>query len=233
MKAFEKKRAVELRKAGRTYGEILKDLPVSRGSLSCWLRDVALGPEQAARIEQKNSAALRKLSAINERRKRASQEGKRRLAEGAAKEIRGISEQELKLIGIALYWAEGYKRSGWRTVCFANSEPQMIILMMRWFRQVCGVPEKKFRIRIQGYDADGVRKSQSFWSRVTGVPLSQFSKPYVRISPTSQGKMETPFIHGTCSIRISDASLLVKIKGWINGLAALSSSPVQDVSFSS
>ncbi len=233
MKTLKKKRAIELRKAGKTYSEILKDLPVSKGSLSLWLRDVVLELEQRTRIENKNAAVIKKFVELNERRKRNSREKKRRLAGAAAGEIREISDQELKLIGIALYWAEGYKRSGWRTACFANSEPQMIVLMMRWFREICRVPEKKFRVRIQAYDAGRIQESQSFWSRVTGVPLSQLSKPYMRISPTSQGKMETPFVHGTCSIRISDTCLLVKIKGWITGLAALSSSLVQDVSFSS
>ena len=43
-----------------------------------------------------------------------------------------------------LYWAEGGKtRKG--MVRFSNSDPEMIKIMMAFFRKVCNAPKEKFR----------------------------------------------------------------------------------------
>lgn len=65
----------------------------------------------------------------------------------------------------------------------------MIKLMMAWFRMICSVPEDKFRIKIQCYGPDMAVEAKRFWQRVTGIPLIQFVKPYVRATPASQCKM--------------------------------------------
>ena len=109
---------------------------------------------------------------------------------------------------------------------FTNSDPGMIRLMMRWFRLICRVPNTKFRIRIQCHGADRVGECQEYWSRIVNIPLTQFTKPYIRISPTSKKKTGNLCPYGICNIRISDVFLLTRIKAWIKGLTALSSSLV-------
>lgn len=226
MKVLERNKAIELRKEGKTFNEILNEIPVSKGSLSFWLRDVILTKEQVARIKYKNDIIKKKFIEFNELRSKQSCEKKLAIIRSATDEIGGISRRELKLIGIALYWAEGYKRSVWAAVSFTNSDPEMIKLIMRWFKLICKVPDNKFRIRIQCHGIEKADESEKYWSRITAIPLAQFTKPYIRISPTSKKKMGNLSPYGVCNIRISDVSLLTKIKGWIKGLAALSSSPV-------
>lgn len=226
MKRLEKNKAIELRRKGKTFCEILKVVPVSKGSLSYWLREINLTNEQLARVRYKNDKIKAKFIKFNELRKKQSEDNKRTIVSNAVKEIDSISERELKLIGIALYWSEGYKSSGWETASFTNSDEDMIRIMMRWFREICGVSEEKFRIRIQGHNSERITVCEKYWSYITGIPLRQFTRPYVRISPTSQRKMGNVIPNGICNIRISDAGLLSKIKGWIKGLKALSSSLV-------
>ena len=100
----------------------------------------------------------------------------------------------------------------------------MIRIMMRWFREICGVAESQFRIRLQIHHPEGIEESRKYWSEVTGVSLSQFTKEYTKTSPTSKGKSGNLVPYGICSIRISDINLITRIKGWIQGLAAPSSS---------
>ncbi len=138
----------------------------------------------------------------------------------------------MKLIGVSLYWAEGYKANSWRTVCFANSDPYMISLMMRWFREICEVKEDKFRLKLQTHNNTAVRNIETFWSEITGIPLSQFTKPTIKISKSSKLKRGNTLPYGTIQIRVSETKLLTKIRGWIRGLGALSSSLVKDVRFS-
>lgn len=46
MKTFERNKAIELRKPGKTFAEILEEVVVSKGSLSYWLRYIKLTDKQ-------------------------------------------------------------------------------------------------------------------------------------------------------------------------------------------
>lgn len=218
MKVEEKEKAFKLRKTGWTYREILNRIPVSKGSLSYWLRDIELTNNQKRRIYNKNLDIRRKFVEYNDLKRKKAISEKEEAFKTASKEIDSLSKQELKLIGIALYWAEGYKTDMAKSVEFANSDPNMIRLIMRWFREICNVSNGKFRIRIQIHNAGNIDKAIEFWSLNTGVSSKQFTKPYIKISPTSKGKSENLLPYGICHVRISNAKLLARIKGWINGL---------------
>ena len=218
MKVLEKNRAIKLRKEGRTYREILQEVSVSKGSLSFWLKDIHLTDEQISRIQYKNEKIREKFLQFNKDRKAETNNNNKAVFNNAFKEVGIISARELKLTGIALYWAEGYKKDGWRTVSFTNSDEGMIKVMMKWFREICEVYRDRFRIRVQCHGFTKVKECEQYWSKVTGVPLRQFTKSYIKISSSSKRKMGEGCPYGICHIRISDADLLVKIKGWIRGL---------------
>ena len=90
--------------------------------------------------------------------------------------------------------------------------------MIRLGREICNVPEHKFRIRIQIHDPSNIEKGIKFWSLNTKVPLKQFTKAYLKVSSSSKRKIGNRHPYGVCHIRVADTDLLVKIKGWINGL---------------
>ena len=136
-------------------------------------------------------------------------------------DIGSLSKQDLKLIGITLYWAEGYKTDHARDVEFVNSDPLMIKLIMKWFREICNVPESKFKIRIHIHDTSNLGEATKFWSSATRIPLSQFTKSYTKTSPSSKRKAGNKHPCGVCHIRVADTNLLAKIKGWVEGIRAL------------
>lgn len=208
-----------------TFSEILQEIPISKGSLSYWLKDIKLTAAQLSRVEYKNQAIKDKFIRFNELRSKQADMRKRDILKNATQQIDLISDRELKFIGIALYWAEGYKGRACKGAEFTNSDPAMIRLMMRWFRKICQVNENKFRIRIQVHGAEDINKIKEYWSVVTGIPGRQFTKFYTKISPTSKKKMGNIIPYGICSIRISDINLITTIQGWIRGFMALSSSP--------
>jgi len=122
------------------------------------LRGITLTNEQLLKIRYKNDRIKEKFIAFNRLRKIQSENRKKDISSNAALEINHISLRELKLIGIALYWAEGYKIPGCSGVEFTNSDPAMIKLMMRWFREICHVSENRFHIRIQIHNAEDIKK---------------------------------------------------------------------------
>ena len=62
--------------------------------------------------------------------------------EASQKEISKISNRELWLIGIALYWAEGSKSKTYSPsigVVFTNSDYEMVQIFIRWLKYCCRV----------------------------------------------------------------------------------------------
>ncbi len=218
MKKKEQTKAIELRKKGLSIGEIAKKLEVAKSSVSVWVREVVLTKNQLDNLEaNKNSFEV-----IERRRsKRLSNEKEKRqvIMDAAAKEIKTISRKDLQMIGLCLYLGEGAKTQR-GAVKLANSDPDVIKIMMKYFREVCLVPEKKFRAHIHTYSHLSVEKAESYWSKVTGIPRGQFFKTYSNPSVASLGKKDsTPY--GTVDLTVCDTKLFLSIMGQIEKIKLL------------
>ncbi|MFH1347308.1 MAG: hypothetical protein ABIH22_01325 [Candidatus Margulisiibacteriota bacterium] len=209
MKLNEKNKAIELRKQGRSYSDILQIINVSRGTLGRWLKDILLTQEQ--RVLLKGRMKSRYEGARTNQRK--AQQRKEKTFNSAKKEVKELINNPLFISGLVLYWAEGTKNGS--TVAFTNSDPEMIELMMRWFRTICNVPEDKFRILIFIHSMQVNDNWKERWCKVTGLPESQFIRPYIK--PTITKHRKNKLYEGTCAIRINDISLLTRIRGWQKG----------------
>ena len=125
-------------------------------------------------------------------------------------------EKQLKTAGVMLYWAEGSKsnpsKRSW-TVDFANSNPEMIKLFLRFLRIICGVDEKRIRIYLYAYADQDIETLKRYWQKITDISLKQFTKPYIRqdFLPEKSGKMK----HGLVHVRYADKKLLLQIEEWI------------------
>jgi hypothetical protein len=99
-------------------------------------------------------------------------------------------------------------------VDFANSDKDMIILFLKFLRNICGVDEKRLRVYSYFYANQNVNKNTNYWSKITKISKKQFTKPYIRkdYDENKTDKMPNGLIH----IRYSDKKLLNLIKNWIN-----------------
>jgi len=118
-------------------------------------------------------------------------------------------------MGVMLYWAEGGKTQ--RLVRFSNGDPEMIKIMMTFFRQVCNVPEHKFRGYIHIHPHLDHKNAEKYWSTITEIPLKQFFKTYRRPNKSSQNKKDS-LPYGVLDVYVLDASLFLKITGWAKGI---------------
>ena len=136
-------------------------------------------------------------------------------------EIRSISKYELLLIGTALYWAEGYNRATrgkGHEICFANSNPDMIKLFLRFLREIIHVPEDKLRVKIHIYPNIDEESAINFWSQVTNMPKERFHITQ-QISRASKGKRpKNSLPYGTLRLDVTRFQNFFKIQGWIDGL---------------
>jgi len=211
MKFKEKLSAIKLRKKGKSYDEIHQVIKISKSTLSIWLRDIPLNARQKNALigRQKSRYAGAKAN----QRKRI--ERTRQIVDQAKKEATIFIDDPLFLAGVMLYWAEGTKRSN-ETVKLTNSDPEMIKLMMRWFRSICKVPERKFRIALSIHTLHNRPNVEKYWSDITKVPLKQFYK--IQVKTTSFLSKRNPLYNGTCTITICNRDLFRRIEGWRTGL---------------
>lgn len=124
--------------------------------------------------------------------------------------------RELRAMGAMLYWGEGFKgneNSKITTVDFANSDPSMILMFLEFVRSVYKVEEKKFRVLLYCYADQDINFLIHYWTGITAIPSSQFSKPYVRKDFRKDGrKMKYGLIH----VRYNDKKFLLEIKNLID-----------------
>jgi len=203
-------KAIELRKNGSSYSEIRKFISISKSTLSTWLKDIELTDEQKKRLTRLQATAY--LGAKKNQAKSIAHHNE--IREAAKKEVLSLVKNSFFVSGLMLYWAEGDKRSG--QIQFSNSDPEMITLMMKWFRKFCKVPETKFRIGLFLHSLHIREDCLKFWSRITALPTSQFNQPYIK--PTIFSNRKNKLYEGTCVIRIHNKDLLSRILGWIDGV---------------
>jgi hypothetical protein len=224
MHLHKKKRAIKLRREGKSYGQILRALDISsKGTLSSWFKDLKLSGESERRLaKNKKLASRRGLLKFNEERTRKiNQENEQEFTTGL-RAIENLSDRELLLVGVALYWGEGakrYSRRGAETMDFSNSDHKMIRLYLRFIREIFKVPEKKIRAGILVHENIDIDKAKEYWSRATGLPKSRFfiTKQVSQASRRRRVRNRLPW--GTVRIITHNRKLFHHMLGCIEGVA--------------
>jgi transcriptional regulator with XRE-family HTH domain len=183
-KVVEQERAKELRAQAWTLQEIATELGVAKSSVSCWVRGIEFTPKP--RSDYRYGAHLR---APNRLQRRKAAEIEQMQMAGLAT-IGQISDRDLLIAGVALYAGEGAKTDG--CVKFANSDPRMILMFCEWLRRFFDVDESRLRVHLylhQGLDLDA---AQRFWADLTGIPPTQFIKPYRAVPDPSIRRTKHP-----------------------------------------
>lgn len=175
-KSKERNKARELRLQGESIKEIAKKLKVSKGSISIWCRDIELTSQQIEKLQKRMLAGSYK-----GRLKGARIQLQRRLKKIASLQKEGtkllgsLSRRDLFLIGTGLYWGEGNKQ---RRARITNSDPEIIKFAINWFRYIWKIPKNHFTLQvlINKIHRRRVSEVEKYWSRITGLPKSQFTK---------------------------------------------------------
>jgi len=124
-----------------------------------------------------------------------------------------IKDEKLKIAGVMIYWGEGTKQGN--TVTLSNSNPKIILLFLKFLRNICGISDKRLRALIHRYPDQNEKNLLDYWSSITGIPKTQFCKSFLH-NKVSRGTYKSLAEHGTLSLRYSDKSLLEMINIWID-----------------
>lgn len=168
--------ALKLRRKGMSIKTISEKLGVSKGTASVWCRDIILTQEQEKHLKEgmiKAGHKGRMLGAEMNRKKKADAIAFFR--ESGKNDIVSLSQRELFLAGVALYWVEGVKAAQTR-LAFVNSDPKLIRFMYRWFRTCLHVRPNEFAPRIFINEMHKKREKilVEYWSSLLQLPKEQF-----------------------------------------------------------
>ncbi len=196
VKVHAKQEAIRLRNEGHSYNYIASKVGVSKGTLSVWLADVPYTPNQEtiSRIGK----ALAASGAVKSEMKRKSIQQAR---EEAGSDLGKFTSRDLFMVGLGLYIGEGIKST--QMTSFANSNPAIINLIIRWFTQSLGVKKENIRIRLHLYPDCSGDASIAFWSNLTGISKSQFLKSIIDRRLDKKAVRSGKLPHGTAHLRIN------------------------------
>lgn len=215
MKSREKNKAIELRKQGYSIKKITQKVGASKSSVSLWVRDVPLSKKQneQLRANKYSNSAVEKRRQTRLKNERAR---KQKVIDKAYREIEKISNKDLFFIGLSLYLGEGSKKKP-GVLEFANSDPVLILIMKRFFEEICKAPSEKIRVHIHLHPHLCRTSAENYWSNQLNIPLSQFFKTTQQHNKSSKNKKDN-LPYGTVSIYVCDINLQLKVQGWMEAL---------------
>lgn len=206
-----REKAKEMRRKGLSYRDILELLKVSKSSLSLWLRDLPLTPEERRSLRHRKDAnisrgRIKAASALSRRRL----EREKIVFEEAKINFKVYARDPLFPIGIALYWAEGGKRSN--QFYFVNSDSEMISLMARWIQKYIEPDKSRWQVRLYTHRPFAHENQEQYWAILLGIEVENMKKTVYK--PSGKLVKKRPNYLGCIRIDTGGKRALLKAKFW-------------------
>jgi hypothetical protein len=194
--------------------EIARVVGVAPSSVSVWVRDIPLTPDQLESLRQRNPAYNRQLRGAT----RNAERGRER-RRGYQEEGRVLARQgdPLHAAGAMLYWAEGDKSTR-NAARISNSDPEVLKLFVRFLRECYGVRDDRIRATCNLF-ADHVsrqREIERFWLGTLQLPERCLCQSTVNVySKYSQKKRRGKLPYGTTRVTVHSTQVVQSIYGAI------------------
>ena len=206
----KKDSALLLRRKGKSMNGIAQELGISKSITSLWVRGVPLSRAQRNKLRYTSLHAGR--IAFTKAAQRRHQQYIRLVREAerkGAKDSENLSQRDIFMLGLGLYWGEGYKK-GSAELGFTNTDPKVIRFYVQWLWRCFRIdlPRLILRISINEAYRGRERKALRYWSQCVGVPFSQFTK--TSFVKTKQKKQYTnaKTHYGTLRVKVRGGSVL-------------------------
>ena len=208
----DKYKAIELRKEGLSYKEIISQIGVSKGTLSGWLKNLDLSDKQMERLrelsKEKSDKGRAKAVLVNREKKlsRVSETTKE-----ATMEFEKYKDNPFFLIGLSLYWAEGSKKNT-NNYSFINSDPDMVRFMFLWTQKFLCLDKSLYRIRLFIHLPYREENLEYYWSKILDMEEKLFQKTIYK--PTPHILKKNPSYKGCLRFYMNGVRYLRKVMVW-------------------
>ena len=192
-----------------SYSQIKNTLKISKSTLSCWLRDYPLSKQ---RIDELRGSNEHRIEKFRETMRRKHENRLKEIYKTEKESILPLSDREIFIFGLGLYWGEGTKRQ-MKELSISNTDPDLIKFFIHWLQKNLDVPKQKIRILLHLYEDMNVEEQTNYWSKTLNIPLSQFNHPYMKKTSQTDINHKGGFGHGTCNASVGSVPLAEKVEG--------------------
>jgi hypothetical protein len=213
--------ARKLRRQGESIKVIASKLDVSVGSVSLWCRDILLSDEQIKNLQKRSIDPFygKKLEYLQRKRDEFNTKVNNLRKQGI-REVGSLSKRDRFLLGIALYWGEGFKKD--HQVGFATSDIHMANFFIKWLSACFGIPSGDLILRVTAniHYQKNINQIENYWSTNLNISLSNFSRPFFQKVKLKKKYENESGYHGVLRIKVRRSiDLLRKIQGYIEGVS--------------
>ncbi len=221
-KSAQREQALQLRNSGYTYQAIQSRLHVAKSTVWRWLKAAGYAETQAQRYTRLKRQAQERAAVVNRQRRI---DRTNRLIEQARKAVGALTARDLWLLGTALYWAEGAKQKPHnisQQTRISNSDPSMILLIIRWLRDCCAITADRVSVELYIHESANIVAALQFWSRTLQIPSTRIPVRLKRHRLSSSRRNTGANYVGLVRVSVArSADLNRTITGWIEGICMI------------
>lgn len=137
------------------------------------------------------------------------------------KEVGKLSKRELFLVGVALYWAEGFKHKDESSLGLATMDVNMAKIYIRWLKECLNIENDRLRFRVTAniHYSEKIREMERYWADSLRVNLDQFVEPFYQNTKQKRVYANSDKYFGVLRIRVRKSiNILRKMRGWMAGM---------------
>lgn len=195
MKRYPKELIVkvkQLRKRGKTYGEIKNTIKVNipKSTLSEWGKNIELPANYRRKISQLNITNLNKARriavAVNKIKREKFLKKLDKINKNVVSKIKDKKTAKIALAMLCLGEASKYNPKTRSAFSLGSSNPKIIIIFLELLKYCFSYELRRVRCTVQCRADQNIPKLERYWKKISGIPDSQFYK--ARIDPRTIGK---------------------------------------------
>ena len=172
-----KETAKRMRESGISLDGISKKLNITKSTLSFWCKNIILTESAIRKIKTKGKLkSIRGLLRYLESKRKERMERNILQRKEGATSLGVLSDRDILMVGLGLYWGEGYKYENGE-LGFTNSNPYMIRFYFKWL-ELWNVEKDLliFRLTLNEFFRKEENNIKLFWINFLNIKKEQFSK---------------------------------------------------------
>jgi hypothetical protein len=201
-----------LRRLGLTYGEIRELIPVPKGTLSYWCREIRLSEEQVEAIRERTGPETRLGIPVDTQWRRREEID--RIRADARQFAKEHLDDPFFVAGVVLYWAEGSKTK--RNLSMVNTDAEVLRIFIGWTRRY-HAPDAAFSLSLHLHEGNDEALARTHWADALELLDAKWNKTFLK--PEGTGHRKNRLRHGVCRVEVHRSTdAFERTMAWIESL---------------
>lgn len=210
-----------LRIKGLSLNQIYSNTNIPRTTIRTWIKDIKLSEKQMGILKERVQEKLQEGRIRKQKiQKELKIKNEKTLMNKGIDQTKKMTNQELLVAGVALYWAEGFKNKHEHRLGFCNSDPEMIRFYIKWLKEILRIKKENIILRLTLNESYEQKSDEiiDYWAKITKLPKEQFTKTFYQRTQWKKQYNNNNY-HGVLRIHVKKSlNSLLLMKGWIEGL---------------